>query len=896
MSRRSLAQLSASIALAALLAGVSASARAEDRALPGMSAPAAPEAAAPAVTPAAGDAGAVNAIIKGEDVAPAPAAGDAPAIPSAADPAEPVVNAPAPASEKAEATTPPGGAAPAAPATVAAPAEAAAPAAPDIPPVPPKVVKLRDFTGQEVGADSQGNPILAPAEPVARAAFDVLQKHCARCHQDGLLEGRDRPAKNFGNILMLDEVARDAHLVQPGNPDGSRIVQQILNQEMPYDLYYEFATDKPEVGPDDLAALRAWVAGLSGGGAIACTGRSFVSNADVAGIVADDLQKQPSTKIAGTRYLTLAHLHNACATDEEMNAYRQGAVKLLNGLSRATDAVRLAPADPAGTVVRFNLGDLGWSADDWNRIVAAYPYAIRPDAPIFAFVKDTTGSAQPYIRADWFAFSAAQPPLYNSMLGLPGSFAELQRKLGVDVAGDIASLRAARAGFQKSGESRNNRMVERHTIPTGFFWTSYDFAGARDRQSIFEHPLGPGGTDGFVHDGGETLFSLPNGFVASFLADAAGRRLDKAPTSVVQDPTRRDLTVTNGISCMGCHGAGLRAVKDEIRAHVVADRTFEKPVREAVEALHPEAAEMDRILAEDGERFAAAMRRAGLDPTLKLNGVEPVNALATRFERPVEVTLAAAEFGLSTEAFLAALDNAGVEAAPRLKRRFAQGVVPREEFEEIFPTLVARLTDDEPIGAMGAAVTVAKVDPGPVGQRHEFGLSLVADRSSYRVGDLATFTVNSERACFLTLVDVDQTGLATVIFPNRFQVENHIAAGTDFVFPAADAKFQFRFGDPGLETVIAVCSTESRSVDGIVGDYADSAFVSLGNYDDFLKRSLASRGRPAAEPTGMAGADGMSGMAGMSAPADGAPAEPPAAGRAAGEIVARTAIRLEIAP
>ncbi|MEZ5839026.1 MAG: hypothetical protein R3D02_00860 [Hyphomicrobiales bacterium] len=95
---------------------------------------------------------------------------------------------------------------------------------------------------------------------------------------------------------------------------------------------------------------------------------------------------------------------------------------------------------------------------------------------------------------------------------------------------------------------------------------------------------------------------------------------------------------------------------------------------------------MDRLFAEDGERFAAAMRRAGLDPTLKLNGVEPVNALATRFEKPVDLALAAAEFGLSPDAFLAALDNAGTEAALRLKRRLTQGVMPREEFEEIFPT------------------------------------------------------------------------------------------------------------------------------------------------------------------------------------------------------------------
>ena len=44
-------------------------------------------------------------------------------------------------------------------------------------------------------------------------------------------------------------------------------------------------------------------------------------------------------------------------------------------------------------------------------------------------------------------------------------------------------------------------------------------------QSLFEHPLGPGGTDGFKHDGGEAIFSLPNGFQAYYLNTADGKPL-----------------------------------------------------------------------------------------------------------------------------------------------------------------------------------------------------------------------------------------------------------------------------------------------------------------------------------------------------------------------------------
>ena len=58
---------------------------------------------------------------------------------------------------------------------------------------------------------------------------------------------------------------------------------------------------------------------------------------------------------------------------------------------------------------------------------------------------------------------------------------------------DIEKFLVKRAGFQKSGVSKHNRLIERHAIPTGYFWTSYDFKGDRPEQSLFIHPLGPAG-------------------------------------------------------------------------------------------------------------------------------------------------------------------------------------------------------------------------------------------------------------------------------------------------------------------------------------------------------------------------------------------------------------------
>ena len=128
--------------------------------------------------------------------------------------------------------------------------------------------------------------------------------------------------------------------------------------------------------------------------------------------------------------------------------------------------------------------------------------------------------------------------------------------------------------------------------------------------------------DAFKHDGGESIFSLPNGFQAYYLNTAKGDRLDKGPTEIVLDDSQLDRAVTDGISCFGCHNQGIRQGTDEIRKHVLGDRTFSKEVREQVEALYPTPEEFKAQLDEDATRFRNAMIRAGLDPEVVFNAVK----------------------------------------------------------------------------------------------------------------------------------------------------------------------------------------------------------------------------------------------------------------------------------
>ena len=681
-------------------------------------------------------------------------------------------------------------------------------------------------------AASPAEAIASPTDPVAKAAFDVLDKHCARCHQVGKLVDRERPAKNFGNMLKLDEIAANPHYVLPGNPLGSKLFRQIVDKEMPYDIYYEGSSHAPP-SEDDLKALEAWITSLGTKAVASCENHKFITPEDMVSFMVSDLDKQLQQRKATTRYLTLTHLANICADPAAMKVYRQAAIKLLNSLARSSDVIKLETIDPEGTILRFNLVDLGWKASDWDNIIAIYPYNVVPDNEFVRTLASGTATPLPYVRADWFAFTASQPPLYDVLLQLPNTFQQLTREQGIDVEGNIRNFVAQRAGFQRSGVSQNNRLIERHPSRSGYFWTSYDFAGNRDHQSLFSFPLGPGSGDNeFHHDGGESIFSLPNGFQGYYLNKATGERLDKGPTAIVRDASRKDFSVTNGISCMGCHDQGMRKAKDDIRELVLKGRTFPKDVRDAVEGLYPPHDKMDALIDDDGKRFADAMKRAGLDPALKLNGIEMINALAKRYEDDLDLTLAASEFGLTKAEFDEGTGDVDRTFRPMV-RRLAQGAVPRDQFELAFKGIAPDVTDLKLV-----TVKTARPVERPSAPVRNDDLSLTSDKDSYKLGDTPEFTIVAPRDCFLTLTDVDERGEGTVLFPNSFQQDNLIKAGVPVRFPGANAPFRSRMKDKGIETVAAVCAVQAGGGDRIQHDFRKNQFTPVPNYTTTLARSI----------------------------------------------------------
>ncbi len=381
------------------------------------------------------------------------------------------------------------------------------------------------------------------------------------------------------------------------------------------------------------------------------------------------------------RYVSFAHFARQGRGAEIEKTFLQSLNKALNSLSWRPWLAVAKPVAGRTDLFRISLPDYGWSVSDWDLILKNYPYRKLTTPSL------TAGQANQWVRGDWLVYQVVRPPLYHELLKLPTQASELEESLGLSVANAIRSGQVQRAGFRGSvfsggsGVSKNNRLIERHSTRYGAYWKSYDFRGNRDEQNLFLFPLGPdAGPFGFKHAGGEIIFNLPNGLQAYLLVDDQGHRLDVAPTDIVQDGTRLDAKIVNGISCMSCHSQGMRNHADEILNFANGNESrFTSVALEKIRAIYPKAEAFQKLLDQDSSRFVNAIEKLGVTTTSR---VEPVRITTDDYEKPLALATVAGELGFSTADFEKILS-----ASPRLESFRAQllaGGLTREEMESRF--------------------------------------------------------------------------------------------------------------------------------------------------------------------------------------------------------------------
>ena len=531
-------------------------------------------------------------------------------------------------------------------------------------------------------------------QDLAQEAYAIFQQSCLGCHGE---HGA------FTEDLIIERAALVASgTVVPRNPDASEFLKRLIEDtaekpRMPW--------GQPALSADALETIRHWIQAGAPDWDVQYDVNFITTDA-----MLDTIQKHLETLLEFNRpfarYFTLTHLYNAAESPEALGAYRVALSKLVNSLSWGVEVINPTPIDAQETIFYIDLRHYEWDVrnEAWTQIEREYPYSIDFDPETQAnlhekltILRTEMDCEVPFVHVDWFLANASLPPLYHDILDLPETDRELEQQLEVDVRRNIDTapgFRVWRAGFNDSGVSRNNRVVERHTSRYGAYWKSYDFAGSVGTQFIFTHPLS------FKHDGGEVVFNLPNGLQGYYISDALGNRIDEAPTEIVSNPAASNPAVRNGLSCIGCHTEGIKTFEDEVRA--VFMKAPESLERDQVLRLYVEQSEMDGYVAKDTEKYRLALEKTG---GVFGGSIEPVHRFHEEFHYPVDAAHAAAAVGLETEAFLQAVDNKLSLQRLGLAGFLEDGDVSRDAWTANFTQVISALNSPDD-------TVTPPVDPG----------------------------------------------------------------------------------------------------------------------------------------------------------------------------------------
>ena len=674
-----------------------------------------------------------------------------------------------------------------------------------------------DRVNPPVAKSQQSSPILARTvgRRVSReeaAARKVLDTHCARCHSGANRTGLE-------NILDMAALANKNKTINKTDPEKSKFYRFMSGTAptMPKDCFPPEATCKSPPSNEEQQVVLTWISSLLPKAApVGPIGQrtpednrpnrqnQFVSFQKLYREAAADLRNELPNRQSGYRYFSLVSLYNNVTHDKkQLKKYVHATFKLLNSLSQNPEVVVVKTVNNNGYLIRFHLDDVNWDSHKWDQLVASYPYGLN--SAYDENLQDLQGKLHtkiPVLRADWFIANASKSPLYYDLLGLPDTFQQLTKELRVKVKRNIETGKAKRAGIRAndSGVSDHNRLIERHPMErNGVFWTSYDFASSGGLKDIFNNPFGPGGPHGFVPDGGESIFSLPNGFHGYYLNKADGTRLNEGPRNIVTDRKYGgdESKVLNGISCFGCHIEGIIEKKDSLRSQALGHR-FGQDILQRIKELHPEEAKLQALFRQDIKAYKDALGRAKIDLD-KITGKE-IEMIRTFYivhkDEKVDLEKASTELGFPADEF-----DKRLLAVRGVSRNF------RDLASSITSDYIDRLTWEESFAdamALNPDYTVIRPSKRRSERSTEHILTVIPNRRKYRVGDPFYLTFKSNVRCRLTLVNTDSGGNACINLPSRDGQQTILRPGQSVTYPPASTGF--RLQSSGTESFTALCA------------------------------------------------------------------------------------------
>ncbi|MDQ0320136.1 mono/diheme cytochrome c family protein [Pararhizobium capsulatum DSM 1112] len=692
---------------------------------------------------------------------------------------------------------------------------------------------------------------------LATAADAFIGKYCRNCHGPGESAQGSYPAGE------LTSIAADPAFVTPGDASRSRLFTSVTSGRMPLGK-------RPTA--EEVKSLEDWINSLNTSNlpqtaaAKPARTRPMLAYGGFIEAALKDVSTVNPLDRPFIRYFSYRNQYNGMMGCEEEKTFMKrmptlagGFKKLLNSLSYGPELV--LPHEVEGTnglLVRVDLRDLRWSDDDYKFLVKEYFYGVDPasNASLLALSKETD-SVLPIMRIDWFMANAAKPRIYNQLMKLPPDIRDLEQRFKIDVDDNIRQLRVLRAGFAdgSSGVSDHNRMLERHEMPFGgYYWKSYDFGGDVGRQVLKRFPHGPKrlepldtGLTSFEHDGGEMIFSLPNGLQGYYLSTSAGKQLDVGPTTIVsfrKRPIGKGVEIVNARSCFDCHANGILSKRDQLREHIRTSTLFDRDQKDLLLKLYVSQEDLDGAYSKDRQRFVDALVKLGVTQPTPDGSAESMQApgsaelvtyFADKYEDELDFEAMASEFDMTPAEFSRAVQQVTDNDTLRLALDWvttleAGGTIPRAELEQQYANLVHPLMQLKPLDTATvnlsdayllaanpeATTTQAIVKPGtlvaaiPAYRQEEtktedkLELALHVASTTAKVGDQLSFELSSNKTCELQVLYVEEAGNVEVI-PDAMIGNTTLGVGERKLIPQPGTG-NLTFDSPApAETMIAFC-------------------------------------------------------------------------------------------
>ena len=302
-------------------------------------------------------------------------------------------------------------------------------------------------------------------ENLAQQAYAIFEQNCLNCHG---------PHGAFTEEIIIEHTALIATgAVVPGKPIESELYRRLLDtnpaKRMPL--------GQPQLPPAAILTIGEWIkTGAPDWEDTSESDGTFITPKEMLETIENHVNSLAPFDRDFARYFTLTHLYNASESVEALHAYRRALSKFVNSLSWGRNVINPQSIDPEETIFYIDLRDYEWEigTNRWTQIEAEYPYEIDFNAPTQTALREKLTNLRealkckvPFIHVDWFLATASLPPLYHDILDLPQTDRELETRLEVNVVENIrnaAGKRVWRAGFNDSGVSNNNRVVERHDL------------------------------------------------------------------------------------------------------------------------------------------------------------------------------------------------------------------------------------------------------------------------------------------------------------------------------------------------------------------------------------------------------------------------------------------------